>query len=173
MTTFLILLCLLSNNNLENGTLLFSTNSSFGGRIADRCVGGGYTHTAIFLDGYIYEADFPFIKKTKLEYFTGRRCSTNYFYKPKVPFTPQEVCRMKKVAESLVGHPYRLQGYFRPWIGRANDGTWCSPYVAKILNSSGRYNICKCCDYDPQRLFNRIKCYYEYIGTKNVLNSRM
>lgn len=144
-----------------NGTLLFSSSKSLVGRIARNMTGGDqYTHTAIVIDNYVYEADWPRVKRTHVNSY-GKRGSTNDFYIPKIEFTQDEVNKMRAKATSLIGTPYRLRNYFRP-NSRPVNGTWCSPFTGIVLNSSGRYRISQREMFEPQDLFHKTQIDYNF-----------
>lgn len=73
-----------------------------------------------------------------------------------------KVAAMKAHAESMLGLPYTLRNYFKPWT-KPTKGTWCSPYVARVLNASGRYTLTKTDWWEPQDLFQRLEPDYCHV----------
>ncbi|WP_390174067.1 YiiX/YebB-like N1pC/P60 family cysteine hydrolase [Rhodopirellula sallentina] len=124
------------------------------GRVAHRITHDKYTHTAIVLDGVVYEATVPTVKKSPFPGHHGR--TTHVFaYVPERPFSADEVARMKQYAESHLGQPYGLKNYF--WKNSRPDGrTWCSEFVRDVLDSSQRYHLSYREGFEPQTLLNTI-----------------
>ncbi|MEM1224592.1 MAG: hypothetical protein AAGJ40_02785 [Planctomycetota bacterium] len=121
---------------VPDGTVILSSKKGLIGRIAQRVTGGDqYTHAAIVLDGYVYESDWPRAKRTPVNQY-GKWRSTNDFYVPSQPLSRGQVSAMRSKAQSMLGTRYDLRNYFRPGSAR-NAGTWCSPYVGKVLGAGG------------------------------------
>lgn len=151
------------STGLPNGTLIFYESETIIGKAAKVITEGDrFTHVAIVIDGLIYEADFPRVKKSSRVGY-GKPKSTMYFYAPRKPFTGDSLSRMRAHAERRLGEPYRLYNYFQPHAPRVY-GTWCSRYVGDVLNASGRYKISKWVSHEPQDLFGWVKRDYYYMG---------
>ena len=147
-----------ANAELPDGTLVFSHKKGIVGRVARRMTGGDrYTHVAIVFDGYVYESDWPRSKKTPIAQY-GKRGSTNDFYVPTE--IKLDVAVMKATAEQSLSQPYRLRNFLRP-NSRPTDGTWCSPWVGRVLSAGGR--SLEPSDYrKPQTLLNRVGGSYRF-----------
>lgn len=161
LLALLLLLGSTAVGHWPDGTLVFSSKKGIVGNVAKRLTGGDqYTHVAIVFDGQIYESDFPRAKRTPVVRW-GKRGSTNDFYVPRVPLDEREVAAMKSKATGMLGTPYRLRAYFRP--GARSSGTWCSPYVGRVLSAGGRHLTAR--DYhEPQTLLSRIGHGYQFAG---------
>lgn len=131
--------------------IVFSSKASLVGRIANRITGGDqYTHVGIVIDGYVYEADWPRVRKVPVVRY-GKRFTTNDYYS--LGLTPAEKAIIKRAMERRLGEPYRLKNYFYPQL-RKTRGTWCSPFAGTSLNQVGRFQLSPSQYYEPQDLFN-------------------
>ncbi|MFG0288327.1 MAG: YiiX/YebB-like N1pC/P60 family cysteine hydrolase, partial [Rhodopirellula sp. JB044] len=139
---------------VPDGTVLMMYADNVVGKVAHRITHDKYTHTAIVLDGVVYEATVPSVRKSPFPGHHGR--TTHVFaYVPKQPFTAEEVANMMQYAESRLGQPYGLKNYF--WKNSRPDGrTWCSEFVRDVLNSSHRYHLSYGEGFEPQTLLNTI-----------------
>lgn len=157
-------LCLCSPESQESpypdGTVVFSSSIGLIGRIAHRLTDNDkYTHIGVVIDGVVYESDWPKIRTTEIEKY-GKAKSTNDYYVPKVPFTKEQVDKMREYAKSQLGKPYQLKNYFYP-KSKPTKGTWCSVYAGRILNASGRYKLTPGDIFEPQRIKEKIDDDYE------------
>jgi hypothetical protein len=109
-----------------------------------RHTGSDITHAAIVLDGYVYEAVPPCVRKVTLEQYVkemnakakkSRRGFTWIIVQPKEPYTTAKVSAMRKYAEAQLGRPYMLRGW---WKGHEVRGIFCSQYVANTLENGSR-----------------------------------
>ena len=133
-----------------DGTIILSSKKGLIGFVAKGVTGGDqYTHSQIILRGMVYESDFPYAKVGPIGHY--KRRTTNDYYIPVVPYTSAEVQLMLNKANSLVGRSYNLRNYRRPGTPKTH-GTWCSPFVGQILNSSGRHALSSHDYYEPQNL---------------------
>lgn len=133
-----------------DGTIVLSSKKGLVGRIAKRITGGDqYTHSAIILNGRLYESDWPRAKVGSI--WSYKRGTTNDYYVPVTPYSPSEVQAMLAKARSLIGRPYDLKNYRKPG-SRQTYGTWCSPFVGQVLNNSGRHSLSSHDYYEPQNL---------------------
>lgn len=145
MRYLLLLLCLFVGNLSYGQQIILSTKNGPVGRIAQRMTGDYYTHSAIVLNGYVYEQDWPRAKRTPLSEY-GKRRTINDIYN-----LPQgNVAAMQRYAESRMGERYRLRNYLFP-RSRKTNGTWCSPFVGQVLNKGG-YNLSPSQMYEPENL---------------------
>ncbi len=104
------------------------------------------THAAIILDGYVYEAVPPCVRKAPLADYIQemkaksqkrsmqKRGFTWFIIHPITPYTPDEVQAMIKHAESQLGRPYMLRG----WNKKLVRGIFCSQLVSDILGQGGQ-----------------------------------
>ncbi|TWT91402.1 C40 family peptidase [Neorhodopirellula pilleata] len=139
--------------SVPDGTLVFSNKKGIVGRVARRITGGDrYTHVGIVFDGYVYESDWPRSKRTPVQSY-GKPGSTNDYYAPSTPIDRDRLAAMRSQANATLGTPYRLRGYFRPGVTSA--GTWCSPYVGRILAAGGS-SLSNHDRHEPQNLLRRV-----------------
>lgn len=149
-----------SAQTVPDGTLVFSSKRGIVGRVAKRITGGDqYTHVGIIFGNYVYESDWPRAKRTPVSSY-GKRGSTNDYYVPASPIGPQQLNAMRAKAQSMLGQPYRLRGYFRPST-RPTDGTWCSPFVGYVLNAGGS-SLSASDRHEPQTLLDRVDGGYRF-----------
>jgi hypothetical protein len=127
--------------------LIFSTKNGPIGRIAQRMTGDYYTHSAIVLNGYVYEQDWPRAKRTSLSEY-GKRRTINDVYN--ISLSQGQVSAMQRYAETRMGERYRLKNYLFP-RSRKTNGTWCSPFVGQVLNSGG-YQLHSSQMHEPENL---------------------
>lgn len=165
---FLLIISAVSVHGLSqdypDGTLILSSKKGVIGRIAKNMTGGDqYTHVSIIIDEYVYEQDFPRSKKSRLVGYRYKPRSTNDFYVPTRQYTKQEVDRMRNYAESHLGQRYQLKNYLNP-RSRKTSGNWCSPWVGRVLNSSGRYNLSTRDHFEPQNLISKIRNEYTLVS---------
>jgi hypothetical protein len=104
------------------------------------------THVAIVFDDIVYEATPPRVRKLGLnEYikhlehlktlgFWRRRNFSWFTMSPIVAYNPSELDAMRQYAESQLGRPYRLRG----WWSNDQRGIFCSQYVGNVIEKSGR-----------------------------------
>lgn len=151
-----------ANAQYPDGTLVLSQSRGLIGRIAKRITGDHYTHIGIVIDGKIYESDWPRTKRSPIRGY-GRRKATYDFYVPNTPYSSHEVARMRSYATSKLGQPYQLRNYFRPGT-RPTKGTWCSPFVGKVLNSSGRHRLSTGQSWEPQNVINTLRSQHHFSG---------
>ena len=109
--------------------------------------GSDITHAAIILyngrEPFVYEAVPPCVHKMPLaeyrqemaEKVHGRRPFTWFTMQPTVRYTTGQLTAMKKHAESQLGRPYMLRGW---WKGHEVRGIFCSQFVGNVLDKSGR-----------------------------------
>ena len=163
MRLLLVLLCLICSESFAqypDGTLILSSKKGLIGRVAKRMTcGDQYTHIAIIIDQHVYEQDFPRSKATPLRFYKYKRRSTNDFYIPITPFTHEQTVRMKRYADAHLGEPYQLRNYLNP-RSRKTRGTWCSTWVGRVLNSSGRFDVSRTQSFEPQNLLDTVRPYY-------------
>lgn len=133
--------------------LILSNKKGLVGRVAQRITKDYYTHSAIELNGWVYESDYPRVKKTPVWDYGKPRTVNDYY---QLNLSQNEINRMQAYAESRLGEPYRLRNYFRPG-SRKTNGTWCSPFIGDILNKSYTYKVNKYESFEPQNLFNTIR----------------
>jgi hypothetical protein len=109
------------------------------------------THAAIVLyhgrDPWVYEATPPYVRRMPLadyihlleekshERFERKRNMTWFIVQPRVRYGSLELAAMRNHAESQLGRPYMLRGW---WKGREVAGIFCSQYVGDIIERSGR-----------------------------------
>jgi len=151
----IILLCLLAScrqappvpieQHPRDGSVLYWENSRLVKPIL-RHTGSNITHAAIILDGWVYEAVPPAVHKMPLsEYYDSMEAKAkkpalekrgfNWFImEPRIAFTVKQLRAMKYHAESQLGRPYQLKGW---WKGHEVKGIFCSQFVGDTVERSG------------------------------------
>ncbi len=112
-----------------------------------RNTGSDLTHAAIILyvgtEPYVYEAVPPQVWKVPLAKYRTlmaektRECRKPMCWlvmQPTNPYTAKQLAAMKAHAESQLGRPYMLRGW---WLGHEARGIFCSELVGDILTTSG------------------------------------
>lgn len=131
------------------------------------------THAAIILyhgrEPWVYEAVPPRIHRVPLgEYLKQmeekkqnerlqRRGFTCFTMQPSVPYTKNELAAMKWYAESQLGRPYMLRGW---WKGREVRGLFCSQYVGNIIEQSGLIDSSNFRE-SPGSLYTKLSPHYQ------------
>lgn len=106
------------------------------------------THAAIVLyrhDGpWVYEAVPPCVQRVPLADYQkmmakrlreSRKPMSWYIMQPMNSYTTHELVSMKVYADSQLGRPYMLRGW---WKGREVRGIFCSQYIGDIVEQSGK-----------------------------------
>jgi len=106
------------------------------------------THAAIVLyngnDPFVYEAVPPRVHKVSLAEYRlqmdekvreSRRPMTWFGMQPMDRYTANQLAAMKAHAESQLGRPYMLRGW---WKGHEVRGIFCSDLVGDIIEKSGK-----------------------------------
>jgi hypothetical protein len=134
-----------SPTNTRDGSVIFWHGGLLVGPIL-RNTGSDITHAAIVLyDGddepWVYEAVPPCVRKIRLSEYEKelqtqgqkRRDFSWFSMSPKIPYTVKQLTEMKKYAESQLGRPYMLRGW---WKGYEVRGIFCSQYVGNTIERS-------------------------------------
>ena len=131
--------------------------------------GSHLTHAALILDGYVYEAVPPCVHKVPLaKYlkemkdksqipFQEKRGFTWIVVQPKVPYTATELLAMRGYAESQLGRPYMMRGY---WKGHEVRGIMCSQYAGNAIGKTGRI-VSSNFHESPGSLYEKLKEIYQ------------
>lgn len=131
---------------IQDGSVLFWDNGILV-RPIYRNTGSTLTHAAIILyvgdEPWVYEAVPPSVHRipldTYLKEMKGKEARHQKFSwfttQPRIAYTLAELSAMKKHANSELGRPYMLRGW---WKGRVVRGIFCSQLVADIIEQSGR-----------------------------------
>ena len=137
----LIILAMLTFSAPQDGSIVFVSNTRLGKPVI-KVTQSELTHSAIVLykkdQPYVYEANLPKVKRSTLEKFCKKRSKRPIqfcFARPKIPFTQDELQRMKLFANNQLGRRYSLKGYTKFYEGK---GIHCSQFVTKILIKSDR-----------------------------------
>jgi hypothetical protein len=109
------------------------------------------THAAIVLyhgkEPWVYEATPPCVRRMPLADYRKliaeklqeprlqKRNLKWFFMQPVNSYTSRHLRDMKWYAESQLGRPYMLRGW---WKGREVRGIFCSQYVGNIIEQSGK-----------------------------------
>lgn len=104
------------------------------------------THAAIVLyrgrEPFVYEAVPPRVHKVAMNEYRehmeekvdeSRRPMIWFIMQPIIPFTPDQLAAMKRHADSELGRPYMLRGW---WKGHEVRGIFCSQLVGDVLAKS-------------------------------------
>jgi hypothetical protein len=128
-----------------DGSVIFWSGGLLVGPISNN-TGSLLTHVAIVFDDIVYEATPPKVRKLKLSSyqthlqqlsrsgFWQRRNFSWFNMQPIVAYTTSELEAMLAYAESQLGRPYRLRG----WWSNDLRGIFCSQYVGNVIEKSGR-----------------------------------
>lgn len=134
----------------QDGSVLF-WDSGILVRPIYRNTGSTLTHAAIILyiggEPWIYEAVPPRVHRVPLNVYLKemrdkearpamqRREFSWFIMQPRVAYTTTELLAMKRYANSELGRPYMMRGW---WKGHVVRGIFCSQLVADIIEQSGR-----------------------------------
>src|SRR5208282_6002350 len=127
---------------IPDGAVIFWQGGPLTGSIL-RHTGSTITHAAIILDGWVYEAAPPCVHKVPLgEYLASLRARAArtagfswFVLKPRTSYTRQELSALRLYAESQLGRPYMLRGW---WQYREVRGIFCSQFVGDAIEQSGK-----------------------------------
>jgi len=133
--------------DLRDGSVIFWR----GGLLVDpilKHTDSDLTHAAIVLcqgrDSFVYEAVPPRVHKVLFSEYRAhmekkvdesRRPMAWYVMQPVDRYTPAQLAAMKRHAESQLGRPYMLRGW---WKGREVRGIFCSQLIGDIIAKSGK-----------------------------------
>ena len=133
---------------IPDGSLVFLEHSN---NIVENETGSPITHVGIYVDGYIYEAVKPRVRKITVEEFKKKNKKYNiYFKSPVKEFNKQELAKIKDYLEDQVKRKYSVWGYI---TGHNVKGIHCGELVANALSSSGRYTFKEPWDITPGELW--------------------
>lgn len=132
------------------------------------------THAAIVLyngaEPYVYEAVPPRVHKVPLAEYRkhmeewvhdGKRPRFWFTMQPMNRYTALELNAMKTHAESQLGRPYMLRGW---WKGHEVRGVFCSQLVGDIIEQSGKIEAGGIRE-SPGSLHDKIKPFYWELTT--------
>lgn len=134
----------LAQVDLADGTLLFVENSH---NLVECYTHSTYSHVAIVLDGNVYEADLPKIRKyTVAEWFTnvgkynegkGSPALVTVMA-PDTPYVEAEIVKMREFLDAQIDRRYSIQSYLKK---SPRDGIHCSEMCAGALEATGKFNF--------------------------------
>jgi hypothetical protein len=130
MAPFLLALLSLCES-VADGTVVLSNTD---GPVLNALTGLRWTHAAIVLDGSVYEAAWPRVRKAPLSSVKRR----NVMLAPSRPFTARQVASMVRYADASLGRRYMLRGWLFPGMYGRTRGVYCSEFVARVLIAGGR-----------------------------------
>ena len=129
------------------------------------------THAAIILyhgrDPWVYEATLPYVRRMPLidytrhleemshEHFQQKRKMSWFILQP-TSYNKNQLAAMKVYAESQLGRPYMLRGW---WKGHEVRGIFCSQYVGDIIEKSGRIESAHFHE-SPGSLYAKLRPFY-------------
>jgi hypothetical protein len=151
---------------MRNGSVLFWKGGILVGPIY-RATGSLLTHVAIIMDGIVYEATPPRVHKLRLlDYdkhldklaasrFIQRRGFSWFILQPRLDYTASDLAAMHVYAESQMGRPYRLRG----WWSDDTSGIFCSQYIGNMIEKTG---LIRSLDNreSPVSLYNKLLPFY-------------
>jgi hypothetical protein len=126
------------------------------------------THAAIVLyqgdEPWVYESTPPRVARMPLAEYVSLLESKSekhgfswFVMAPRVPYSIRELTAMKEYADSQLGRPYMLRGW---WKGREVRGIFCSEYVGNIIEKSGRIVSANYRE-SPGSLYTKLSKFYE------------
>ncbi len=133
-----------------------------------RQTGSNITHAAIVLNGYVYEAVPPRVRKVPYADYIKeleakrqlpsmqKRGFTWFIMQPKRPYLAIERLLMFRYAESQLGRLYQLRGW---WKGHEVRGIFCSQLVSNTLAKSLRIKSAGVRE-SPASLYEKLKPIY-------------
>ena len=142
-----------------NGTTVVWENGSYS-EVIRRHTGSHYSHVAIILNNYVYEASKPNVHRYTLneyakiidkERLTFPALKIHYIY-PNVPFTTSQLIKMEMYAKSQLGRPFGVRSYL---VKRPQATVHCAEYVDNILFRSNRY-LGHGCMSTPEIIYNKV-----------------
>ena len=153
---------------LRDGSVLFWQDGFLSKPICKR-TDSHLAHAAILLDGYIYEAVPPrvhkvpladYLKEMRVKEQKARQVRKNFAWfiiQPNVPYDARLVATMTTYAESQLGRPYMLRGW---WKGHEVRGVFCSQFVANTLEQGGRIESANYRE-SPGSLYEKLEPLYQ------------
>ena len=131
------------------------------------------THAAVILyvndEPWVYEAVPPRVHKMPLadycrmlevksrRHAIQNRGFTWFIIQPRTPYTAEQLEAMKCYAESQLGRPYMLRGW---WKGHEVRGIFCSQYVGDVIEQSGKISSAHIRE-SPASLYQKLIAFYQ------------
>ncbi|MHB8108240.1 MAG: C40 family peptidase [Candidatus Cryosericum sp.] len=130
---------------LRDGSVIFWRGGPLTGPIL-RNTDSDLTHAAIVLyvdrEPWVYEAVPPCVHKVPMneyrehmEHMREKQRISWFVMQPVIRFSPDQLAAMKAHAESQIGRPYMLRGW---WLGHEVRGIFCSQLVGDVIAESGK-----------------------------------
>ena len=128
--------------SIPDGSLVFLEHSN---RYVEYFTGSGTTHVGMVIDGWVYEATPPNVRRVKVEEYDSEICLEQKKNKklkvrillPKDDYSGTDVARMRRHLDGRVGRPYTIWGYI---LGRAVGGGYhCAQLVSSTLHTTQRF----------------------------------
>lgn len=151
---------------MEDGTLLFVEN---GQNLVECYTKSSYSHVAIVIDGQVYQAEPPRIRKEPvLDWFTNIAKYNEgsgspalvVVMAPDKPYSKEEIAKMREFLESQVGRRYSIRGYLRKVPG---DGIHCAEMCSGALEASGRFDFSEeNFKYSPGHVHDLLSGYHQF-----------
>ena len=159
---------------IPDGAVIFWQGGPLTGPIL-RHTGSTITHAAIVLDGWVYEATTPRVHKVPLDEYmaslrarAGRTAGFSWFMlQPQTSYTPEQLASMRRYAESQLGRPYMLRGW---WQYREVRGIFCSQFVGDAIEQSGKI-VSAHFRESPVSLYGKLSEFYQSQTVKTTTNS--
>ena len=130
----------------------------------ERRTGSRLTHSAVVLNGMVYEAVPPCVHRVpfadymeELKVKSQKRSDFSFFIlSPKKPYTNEQVLKMVLYGDSQLGRLYMLRGYGK----RVTRGVFCSQLVANVLERGGQIRSADFWE-SPGSLHKKLKPIYQ------------
>ncbi len=170
LTLWLFISCGAPPASPSDGTLIFLENCN---SVVEYSTQGKIGHVALaFQDGgqtWIYEATPAKVRRvTAADYYAelarlnARRDADEkirvWLLRPEVPYSIEEVVRMREFLDAQVGRRYSVENYVK---GRPGDGIHCAELASATLSRSGRYRLEECHRINPQALYTAVLSTHE------------
>ena len=159
---------------IPDGTVIFWQGGPLTGPIL-RHTGSRITHAAIILDGWVYEATPPRVHKVRLgEYMASLRARAVqtagfswFVLQPQRSYTPEQLVSMRRYADSQLGRPYMLRGW---WQYREVRGIFCSQFVGDAIEQSGKI-VSAHFRESPVSLYGKLSEFYQSQTVKTTTDA--
>jgi hypothetical protein len=122
-------------DNLPNGTLVMSRLKGPIGNRLSRRTGTHWTHTAVVVDGRVWEATLPRSKSTPIQKY-GKPWWEMQAVQPSSPLRSYQVSGMRSYVRQNVGRAYGLRQFVNP-SAPSNGRIYCSQFAHGALSAAG------------------------------------
>lgn len=154
--------------SFPDGSLLFVEG---GNRFVENETGSSYTHVAMIFNvngkPWVFEADEPKVRKMPLtayirevekENVKNNRQMKLWLMKPKIPYSRDEVRKMRTYLKSQMNRKYSIWSYVQ---GEASEGIHCGELTSRTLKRGGFILGGNCCRQYPGGILYKAQRKYE------------